>query len=215
MSVLMRVSRSPVEERVKRLRELRDGGDDTVVLAACDPAQVYGAALPWPRRDSARAARVAGAQVVQIGGEPVLYVERGGRSLVPLRDPDATWLHVDPRDGTILQRLDRSGRINRWLFDAAHRLDLPDDLRPPVVEAMAPYHQQIALLNAQIGGVVPRQSMKDASGASQMDARTQVSSLHGTSMLHAATLPFESNVALAPAGVKFATSERSLVSVKL
>ncbi|WP_345821320.1 PepSY-associated TM helix domain-containing protein [Methylobacterium fujisawaense] len=40
-------------------------------------------------------------------------------------DPDATWLHVDPRDGTILQRLDRSGRINRWLFDAAHRLDLP------------------------------------------------------------------------------------------
>ncbi|MBN4094348.1 PepSY domain-containing protein [Methylobacterium sp. OT2] len=37
----------------------------------------------------------------------------------------ATWLHVDPRDGTILQRLDRSGRINRWLFDAAHRLDLP------------------------------------------------------------------------------------------
>ncbi|MCJ2016538.1 PepSY domain-containing protein [Methylobacterium sp. E-065] len=40
-------------------------------------------------------------------------------------DPAATWLHVDPRDGTILQRLDRSGRINRWLFNAAHRLDLP------------------------------------------------------------------------------------------
>jgi hypothetical protein len=40
-------------------------------------------------------------------------------------DPATTWLHVDPRDGTILQRLDRSGRINRWLFDAAHRLDLP------------------------------------------------------------------------------------------
>jgi hypothetical protein len=40
-------------------------------------------------------------------------------------DPAGTWLHVDPRDGTVLQRLDRSGRINRWLFDAAHRLDLP------------------------------------------------------------------------------------------
>ena len=39
--------------------------------------------------------------------------------------------------------------------------------------------------------------MKDASGASQMDAKTQVSSLHGTSMLDAATLPLESNVALA------------------
>jgi hypothetical protein len=40
-------------------------------------------------------------------------------------DAAATWLHIDPTDGTILQRLDRSGRINRWLFDAAHRLDLP------------------------------------------------------------------------------------------
>lgn len=40
-------------------------------------------------------------------------------------DPAAIWLHVDPRDGAILQRLDLSGRINRWLFDGAHRLDLP------------------------------------------------------------------------------------------
>ncbi|MBE7201044.1 MAG: PepSY domain-containing protein, partial [Parafilimonas terrae] len=40
-------------------------------------------------------------------------------------DAAATWLHIDPRDGTILQRLDRSGRINRWLFDAPHRLDVP------------------------------------------------------------------------------------------
>jgi hypothetical protein len=40
-------------------------------------------------------------------------------------DPAASWLHIDPRDGTILQRLDRSGRVNRWLFDAPHRLDLP------------------------------------------------------------------------------------------
>ncbi|SDN98087.1 PepSY-associated TM region [Methylobacterium phyllostachyos] len=40
-------------------------------------------------------------------------------------DAASTWLHIDPRDGTILQRLDRSGRINRWLFDAPHRLDLP------------------------------------------------------------------------------------------
>jgi ATP-dependent helicase Lhr and Lhr-like helicase len=30
--------------------------------------------------------------VVSLGGEPVLYVERGGRSLVPLRDPDEEWL---------------------------------------------------------------------------------------------------------------------------
>src|SRR5262249_46486299 len=49
---------------VERLRELRTQADDrpeVLVLAAADPAQPYGAALPWPRRAGARAARVAGA----------------------------------------------------------------------------------------------------------------------------------------------------------
>jgi ATP-dependent Lhr-like helicase len=29
---------------------------------------------------------------VLLGGEPALFVERGGRSLVPLREPDEEWL---------------------------------------------------------------------------------------------------------------------------
>jgi ATP-dependent Lhr-like helicase len=80
---------------VERLRELRQKDDEApepLVLAAADPAQPYGAALPWPRRAGARAARVAGARVVLLGGDPALFVERGGRSLVPLRDPDEDWL---------------------------------------------------------------------------------------------------------------------------
>jgi ATP-dependent Lhr-like helicase len=79
---------------VERLRELRDPSQeaDALVVAAADPAQPFGAAVPWPRRAGARAARVAGAYVVSLGGEPVLYVERGGRSLVPLRDPEEEWL---------------------------------------------------------------------------------------------------------------------------
>ena len=80
---------------VERLRELRQRDDDEpepLVLAAADPAQSYGAALPWPKRAGARAARVAGARVVLLGGEPALFVERGGRSLVPLRDPEEDWL---------------------------------------------------------------------------------------------------------------------------
>jgi ATP-dependent Lhr-like helicase len=61
------------------------------VLAATDPAQPYGAALPWPRRGeddppSRRAARVRGAYVVLAGAEPVLYVEKGGRGIVTLVD---------------------------------------------------------------------------------------------------------------------------------
>jgi ATP-dependent Lhr-like helicase len=62
------------------------------VLPAADPAQPYGAALPWPKRAGARAARVGGAHVVLEAGEAVLFVERGGRSLVPLRDPEESWL---------------------------------------------------------------------------------------------------------------------------
>ncbi len=78
---------------VERLRELRADDDaEPLVLAAADPAQPYGAALPWPRRAGSRAARVAGAHVVLLGGEAALYLERGGRTLVPLRDPDEAWL---------------------------------------------------------------------------------------------------------------------------
>ena len=35
---------------------------------------------------------MAGAWVVLLDGEAVLFVERGGRSLVPLREPDPEWL---------------------------------------------------------------------------------------------------------------------------
>jgi ATP-dependent Lhr-like helicase len=80
---------------VERLRELRPREDeepDALVLAAADPAQPYGAALPWPKRAGGRAARVAGAHVVLLGGEAALFVERGGRSLNPLREPDDAWL---------------------------------------------------------------------------------------------------------------------------
>ena len=82
---------------VERLRELRPREDEEpepLVLPAADPAQPYGAGLPWPKRAGARAARVAGAQVVLLGGQPALFVERGGKSLVPLRDPEDEWLRV-------------------------------------------------------------------------------------------------------------------------
>jgi ATP-dependent Lhr-like helicase len=56
-----------------------------LVLAATDPANPFGAALPWPPRDSGnghRPGRKAGALVVLVDGRLVLYVERGGRSLL-------------------------------------------------------------------------------------------------------------------------------------
>jgi len=101
--------------------------------------------------------------------------------------------------------------LKPW-FGSDEGLDLPEPLRIPVVEALAPYNEQVAQLNRQIGSVVPRQAMKDASGASQMDPKTQVSSLHGTSMLHAATLPLESNVALALVHDAGGENDRKLIA---
>jgi ATP-dependent Lhr-like helicase len=93
---------------VERLRELRAGDEPgPLVLAAADPAQPYGAALPWPRRAGARAARVAGAHVVLLGGEAALFVERGGRSLVPLREPDEEWLR--PAFAALVQHVRKGG----------------------------------------------------------------------------------------------------------
>src|SRR5271157_1501876 len=48
-------------------------------------------------------------------------------------------------------------------------LKLPAALALPAVGAMPPYDSQIETLRAQVGAVIPRQSMKDRSGASVMD----------------------------------------------
>lgn len=69
---------------------------DAVVLAAADPGQPYGAALPWPPptgETKHRPARKAGALTVLVDGQVVLYVERGGRSLLSFT-PDETTLRA-------------------------------------------------------------------------------------------------------------------------
>ena len=102
---------------VERLRAQRDEGDkDTLVLAASDPAQPYGAALPWPKREGERRrpARTAGAHVVLVGAEPVLYLERGGRalqSLVALDDP-----RLEPALSALAEHV-RAGRLKRLALE--------------------------------------------------------------------------------------------------
>jgi ATP-dependent helicase Lhr and Lhr-like helicase len=82
---------------VERLRAGRaepargDASPRALVIAAADPAQPYGAVLPWPKRagQDRRPARVAGAYVVIVADRPLLYVERGGRGLVTLAESSA------------------------------------------------------------------------------------------------------------------------------
>jgi ATP-dependent Lhr-like helicase len=70
-----------------------------VVLAATDPANPYGAALGWPERENAsghRPGRKAGALVVLVDGRLVVYVERGGRTVLSFTDdPDLLQPAVD------------------------------------------------------------------------------------------------------------------------
>lgn len=83
---------------VDRLRARRESAGDALVLSAADPANPWGAVLPWPLaspngsdaaeratpRALARPRRLAGARVVLVEGRPVLYLEPGGRSLLTL-----------------------------------------------------------------------------------------------------------------------------------
>ncbi|MFN3006111.1 ATP-dependent helicase [Mycolicibacterium wolinskyi] len=87
-----------VASTVDRLRSYIDSVDPerpeyhAVVLAATDPANPYGAALPWPERagdgEAHRPGRKAGALVAMVDGQLVWFLERGGRSLLSFGSDD-------------------------------------------------------------------------------------------------------------------------------
>lgn len=86
---------------VDRLRAFADDAsgrdrDIALTLAATDPANPYGAALPWPATEGHRPGRKAGALVVLVDGALALYIERGGKTVLTFPcppDPEG-----EPRD---------------------------------------------------------------------------------------------------------------------
>jgi ATP-dependent Lhr-like helicase len=92
---------------VDRLRAAREpeGEAAPVVLAAADPAQPYGATLPWPDGPE-RPARRAGSFVVLADGALAAYVERGARSLVTFEADPPAWVDA-------LASLVKDGRLRR------------------------------------------------------------------------------------------------------
>ncbi|MBV8160363.1 MAG: hypothetical protein JO265_05515 [Acidimicrobiia bacterium] len=127
-------------------------GPRALVLAATDPANPYGGVLPWPvsggrrakpdgRRSELSAAeggtvdgrrpgkgpqRAAGAYVVLLDGVASLYLERGGRAVVALRDYDGSWEApaVDALAGLVAE-----GRLRRLALERF------DDVLAPVLRA--------------------------------------------------------------------------------
>jgi ATP-dependent Lhr-like helicase len=139
-----------VASTVDRLRSYTDGIDPerpeyrAVALAAADPANPYGAALPWPTSSDegsniggpgARPGRKAGALVVLVDGELAWFLERGGRSLLTFTDDPA----ADHAAAVALADLVAARRVASILVE---RIDGTPALQPraggpgPVVEAL-------------------------------------------------------------------------------
>jgi succinyl-CoA synthetase alpha subunit len=104
--------------------------------------------------------------------------------------------------------------LKPW-FGANHGIKLPPELDLPAVEAVPPYNEQIAQLNRQIGRTFPRQPMRDTSGASFMDPNTQITHVHGVSILEAAKRTLESNLCHALLREPGGANDSALVNVAI
>lgn len=104
--------------------------------------------------------------------------------------------------------------LKPW-FGSNAGVELPREIDLPVVPALAPYQQQIKALDAQVGASFPREALKDASGVSQMDAKTQVTRINGVSVLDAAQHTMEGNVGLVLLKEPGGENDTKLVSVAI
>lgn len=106
-----------------------------LALAATDPANPYGAALPWPALavdagSGHRPGRKAGALVVIVDGALVLYVERGGKTLLTFSQDDA----VLAAAAAALVGVVRRGAVDKLIMEKVNGHDLLDT---PVASALA------------------------------------------------------------------------------
>jgi ATP-dependent Lhr-like helicase len=107
---------SPTRQPARPAEEPR-----AVVLAATDPANPFGAAVRWPARTAGgddaghRPGRKAGALVVLVEGRLVLYVERGGRTLLTWSDDPAV---LQPAVDSLALAV-REGQLGRLTVERA------------------------------------------------------------------------------------------------
>jgi ATP-dependent Lhr-like helicase len=126
-------------DRLRAMRERPDGADGKAIvhlLAAADPANPYGAALAWPRRgegDRRPLQRAAGAYVVLVDGDAVLYLERGGHSLQTLPATDDG--EVAGAAVAALRDLVESGRVRELVIGRVDGQPVAASGFRPVLEA--------------------------------------------------------------------------------
>lgn len=104
-----------------------------LVLAAADPANAYGAALPWPEPPagaSHKPGRKAGSLVVLVDGELVLYLERGGKTLLAWPEPG------DPRLEAAVAALAAGSRAGTLPALTVERINAAAALTSPLGAAL-------------------------------------------------------------------------------
>jgi len=106
-----------------------------LALAATDPANPYGAALPWPaQHDDAgtghRPGRKAGALVVLVDGALVLYVERGGKTLLAFSDDEV----ILAAAGSALVGVVTRGAVDKLIMEKVNGHEILDT---PVAAALS------------------------------------------------------------------------------
>jgi ATP-dependent Lhr-like helicase len=111
---------------VDRLRA--DPAGELIVLAATDPANPYGAALPWPEVEGTRLARDAGAYVFLWAGGLIGYLDRGRRHLTVLAEDSSTYGNV----GRALSEI--AARHRRTTVNTVNGMPAP---RSPLAPALA------------------------------------------------------------------------------
>ncbi|HEY3400068.1 MAG TPA: hypothetical protein VGK03_05495 [Geothrix sp.] len=82
--------------------------------------------------------------------------------------------------------------LKLWLGDTM--MKLPPSLDLPVIQAPSPYDHQIVEVNKQVGAHYLRQNMACKSGASRMNPETQISELHGKTVLDLSRNTLEENL---------------------
>lgn len=92
-------------------------------------------------------------------------------------------------------------------------LPIPAELALAPVVPPEPYAAQVAALRRQVGAVIARQNMKDKSGASAMDPKTQVSAVHGHTVLDLALQPLQANFALPLVHEGAGPNDRALLDI--
>ncbi|RXQ99882.1 ATP-dependent helicase [Pseudoxanthomonas composti] len=124
---------------VDRLRALagraRAGSAQAIALSAVDPANPFGAVLPWPDHPfGTRPTRRAGAFVVVDSGALVFYLGQGGRGLLNFLSPGAAG--AEARLSRAAQALVQALRRGNALRFTLERIDESAVDRGPVTDAL-------------------------------------------------------------------------------